>query len=204
MFSFAIDFDEVLADSMTYALAEYNIMYPKKSLTRNHIVSFDWEELTECIFETREESVLFWREILARQSLNNLPSVDGAAEWLMKLSQMGHTLHMITARHYSTHRNVQIWCEQRFGKIFTSYHTLWKDDPLYHFSKGVYAKNLGITHALDDGWHNIEEYLKYGIQAYCFDAPWNKNHPIDPNIRVASWDEFIEKIHHEMNIWKYS
>mgnify|MGYP003419095548 CR=1 FL=1 len=79
MFSFAIDFDEVLADSMTYALVEYNTMYPKKPLTRNHIISFDWEEITECIFETREESVLFWREILARQNLDDLPSVDGAA-----------------------------------------------------------------------------------------------------------------------------
>ncbi len=204
MFSFAIDFDEVLADSMTYALQEYNTMYPIETLTRDHIVSFDWENLTECVFTTREESVLFWREILARQNLDDLLPVEGAVAWLRQLSQMWHQIHIITARHHSNYDNIKLWCEQRFWKIFTSYHTLWKDDPLHRFSKGIYAKNLGITHALDDGWHNIEEYFKHDIQAYCLNTPWNKNHSLDPSIRVDSWDEFIVKIHHEMNIWKYS
>lgn len=151
MFSFAIDFDEVLADVGAYTLAHYNLLHPQFPLEPKDITSFYWEELPQSAFQTREESILFCRSVINNQDINDIIPVHGAIDGIKKLADMGHTLHLITARHHSNHQKIQQWCEHHFGALFKSYHTLGSDIPVTEVSKGVYAKNLGITHALDDG-----------------------------------------------------
>lgn len=80
MFSFAIDFDEVLADVGAYTLAHYNLLHPQFPLEPKDITSFYWEELSQSAFQTREESILFCRSVINNQDINDIVPVHGAID----------------------------------------------------------------------------------------------------------------------------
>jgi 5'(3')-deoxyribonucleotidase len=74
--SIAIDFDEVLANSMEYALSKHNTLYPNSHLSSSDITTFSWERIEGCRFHTYQESVEFWRSTLNEASFDYITPIE--------------------------------------------------------------------------------------------------------------------------------
>jgi hypothetical protein len=61
------------------------------------------------------------------------------------------------------------------------------------FNRTRLLKSLGCNAHLDDQANHIDALTKAGMNAYLLDRPWNQHYKIDPEHRVCSIDQFLER-----------
>jgi 5'(3')-deoxyribonucleotidase len=103
--------------------------------------------------------------------------IPGAIEALEELRSLGHTIHIVTNRHFGTKsiQNTEDWYRER--KI--------------PFDSMTFAKDKTIVRTdvfLDDFTDNYDQLQNAGLHPVFFDQPWNRHHS---GRRVFSWDEFV-------------
>lgn len=94
-----IDIDDVLSETVDFALAYHKGEIKGKKLKRNQISDYWLPGIPGFEFLTKEESALFFIEALTSpQALDGLHPVAGAYETLKKWKALGHEFCAITAR----------------------------------------------------------------------------------------------------------
>jgi len=148
---------------------------------------FPWEEYG-C---TKGEWVAALTEATLDGYLYSAAPNEGAVEALQQLADVGAQIFLITARgngrlpnadviRQHTHDYIDRWNIPHHGVYFTR-------------DKGTVARQLKVTHAIDDNLENYLAFVGAGAITYLLDTPWNMV-PGFPVRRVNSLSEFAEQI----------
>ena len=110
-----IDIDEVLSETIDFALSYHKGEIKGRKLERNQISDYWLPNISGFEFLTKEEAPLFFIEALTSpQALEELQPVVGACEVLKERKTLGHKFYAITARGEPTRR----FTEERIEKYF--------------------------------------------------------------------------------------
>lgn len=138
------------------------------------------------VWETIENTEDFYEQLPLYASQEDL-------ELLRQVVKIGVDVYLITARFPVKGKTVEEqtrnWIEKYLGLelpvIVTS-------------SKGKKCKEIGISLALDDAPHHIQDLIEQGIPTVVMDWPYNRH--LDSLPRVKSLKEFLERyvLHREV------
>lgn len=168
----SIDFDSVLADTMTTWTAEYNKL-KHTNITKSEITY--WNIGMILPLSADEISIIFnyvwqycWRDIP--------PSEPGQSEIIKRIHRRGYRISILTKRDRETVAFVAKWLD---------YHDIYCDDLTFIYDntpKSEYPFDILI----DDAPSNLVDITppKVGI---LFNQPWNKN--FDWPLRVSTLSE---------------
>lgn len=164
-----IDMDEVLADTLGYAIEMCNNEHGTNVRAKDLV---EWD-IAKCVPEGQCIVDYFYEEGFFR----DLPLVEGAQKYMYKLHKDGHELLVVTASPPNGVPDKAEWLEEHF--------------PWFDMSNFVPAIRKDIIYGdimFDDGVHNLETAnVQYPI---LMDAPHNKH---DMRFeRVSSWKAFYE------------
>ena len=134
-----------------------------------------------------------WLEVVNAQVVHggiyHSPPYPGAIEALRKLEAAGAEIHLVTARGFFA------FAEEIRGWTHDWVETFNVPGQLSFFHhKEVKAREIGATHAIDDGIHNAIALLNEGVDVYLMNQPHNLAEEFDPYRRVDSVSEFVERI----------
>ncbi len=135
-------------------------------------------QFTEAYGLEEAEVDRFMRE-RAESVFRKVPMREGAREVLTRLTELGFTVHLITARN-SEYQEVTTQWLKRHG---IPYHKLWLVK-----EKAPLCKELGIRFFVDDHWDNCQSLLKEQIPVVMMNMPHNELLEV-PVPRVNTWDE---------------
>lgn len=113
----------------------------------------------------------------------------GVLEAIDDVWQAGHEIHLVTTRGFFDHaEQIRTWTED-WVRTFLIPGRL-------HFAKdkGRVAKELGATHAIDDGMHNVQDLVAAGVDAYLLTQPHNRDLYFREDRRVPNVPTFVERI----------
>lgn len=123
--------------------------------------------------------------------LYHQPPYPGATQAIHKLRSLGHDVHFVTARGFFAHADeIRQWTKEWVQKYFPTLppHKLW-----FAQDKGVVAKIINATHAIDDRFDNVLVLDKAGVKAYIMTQPHNAHIEIGQR-RVSDVPEFVERV----------
>ena len=134
-----------------------------------------------------------WLEVVdslvVENGIYHAPPYPGVIESTQKLQRLGHEIHLVTARGFFAHaEQIRAWTLD-WVNTFNIPGRLW-----FAQNKGVVAKNLEITHAIDDRIENVYSMMNAGVDVYLMNQPHNIDEHFDPYRRVNSVPEFVERI----------
>jgi uncharacterized HAD superfamily protein len=184
-----IDFDDVLMDFIPGLLSFLSRKLGKTIVKEDIGVFYFWETFGV----SKEEAIELCEEYYFTEEHSKSLPVVGSREAIEKLSAF--SLQVITARPSFAEKVTTSWMLKHFKNNIDRFHftNAFKSDQAV--SKGVLAKELGISYFIDDAPHNALDVAAYGIPVFLFDAPWNKKMESHPLItRVTSWDEIVKHI----------
>lgn len=140
-----------------------------------HFFSHQWgitvEQFLELCNEGVDEGIIF----------GHGEPTFGSVRSLRRLQEAGHTLHIITDRHFGQPGSSRKVTERWLATYDVPYDSL-------HFSadKTVVATDIFI----EDRPDNFVDLEAEGVRAYLMDRPWNRD--METPYRVHSWEEFTE------------
>lgn len=111
----------------------------------------------------------------------------------MRLREMGHATHIITARTESLRKNAtKAWLARYLPEFdfnnqvhFTNHY-----EASGARSKGEVCQSIGAKILIDDNLEFLHSAASLGIHGILLDKPWNQNGNLHKNItRVAHWNE---------------
>lgn len=163
----------------------------------SEIIPQTWSPHEEYLVTLQE-----WCDVLGAATLTGeLHSGDpipGAIEALIEFCDAGAGIQLITARGFMQH-----------GDEIRSRTMDWLSDHYVphdglHFTKkkvGV-AKELGVTHFIDDNVGNVEAMQVHnpGVRTYLQDRPWNQSPGFDVR-RVSNMTEFADAVLRNAHPW---
>lgn len=142
---------------------------------------FKWE-LWECWGMSAEEFQAKAEESYERHLFFRGEPYDYAIEGLQELKSLGHSLHIITARHHPVaRRDTVAWLEE-YGIDYDSL-TFTEDKTC-----------VPVDVIVEDNLDNAEACLAAGTKAFLFDRPWNQGDTEVP--RVITMCDFVAETQH--------
>lgn len=120
---------------------------------------------------------------------HNDPIIEGAREYLWRLSDDGHYIRIVTTRlvHKFSHalivKATADWLDKN-NIPYRSIAFLGEGD-----SKGAYRAD----YAIDDNVDNVISMELSNINAVLFDRPWNQEAPLGM-LRLKTWQEFYDYV----------
>lgn len=138
---------------------------------------------------TREEWLEVVNGLVVPGGIYHAPPYPGAAEAVRDLYRHGHTIHLVTARGFFDHaEQIRLWTAD-WIQTFRIPGKLW-----FARDKGRVAALVKATHAVDDNIGNVTALKAAGADAYLINQPHNATAEWDPEKRVDSVAEFVERI----------
>jgi uncharacterized HAD superfamily protein len=136
-----------------------------------------------------------FKEFYRSEYHDNANPIFTAPEVLSKIHNLGHELHIISARDMSMLDKAKIWLNKHIPNIpFNLHFTGSFFDNKKSETKSQVCERLNIKTMIDDALHNAEDLASNGIKVYLFDRPWNRK-DIPENVeRVYDWDEIFDRI----------
>jgi uncharacterized HAD superfamily protein len=189
-----IDFDDVVADSLTAIIRMHNEQYGT-NLKPADFVSYKFEEIWG---GTREEAIKKVDQFFATDQLKEISPMAGSIKAIEALKELGHDLYIITGRSSNDIAQTERWIKYHFSNIFNGVHfanffTLDKNS--IALKKIDICKDLGIELMIDDNLPTALECAAGGIKVFLFDQVWNVHEALPAGItRVHSWDEIVKNL----------
>lgn len=192
--SIGFDLDDVLIRSSDCATRLYNAEFGTELTTD------DWYNFgPETHWDTEDMRLIVSRiaGIFASADFDDVRPLEGAHAVLATLKAQGHELVVVTGRPES----VRIATERVVKKYFAD---IFADDALFfvdHFNhdgdkvkKSAVARELGLTHFVDDQIAHADDLHNNGIRSVLFSDgyKWNRAQVADGVVRVASWAKLKE------------
>lgn len=191
-----VDIDDVLFQSAQRSIDLYN---------RAHGTGLTLED-----WYTENTDLAYWREswgsddreVLvsrvvgtnASDDFRSVEVIDGALNELQKLKQRGHELFAVTGRPEAIRPQTIVLLDASYPGIFHN-DTLFFVDHFEHdgtqASKADVARNLNLTHFIDDLPAHANAVAGAGVRTVLFDPgyPWAKR-PVDSSVtRLKSWEQ---------------
>ena len=161
----------------------------KRNVELDYSKTFDHRYIENMFKLSDEESDLFWKLNLEK-ILSSVEPKEKSIEKINKLKEDGHNIIIITARWSSEYLDAdeltQKWLQKydlKYDKLFTNLE-----------SKKQTAINQKIDIFIDDSIRNCEMVLSGNIKTYMFSTKNNEYYENKDIEKVASWDEFYEKV----------
>lgn len=172
-----IDIDEVLSETIDFALSYHKGKVKGKKLERSQISDYWLPNIPGFEFLTKDEAPLFFIEALTSpQALEELQPVAWAYEVLKERKTFGHRFCAITARGEPTRKSTEEriekhfpWCFEEI--IFCNYY--WPEFPKY--TKEEICTKKGIKVFIEDNQNYAIDLEKLGIKVFLLEKPWNAN-----------------------------
>ena len=178
-----VDQDQVLCKWVERVLEWYN-EDKGTSFTKNDIGTWDMK------MNLGPQSEDFLRSCMRYPDFyKELDEIEGAVRGMKKLVDAGHDVIIATA----VPKCAGI---AYHGKL----EWIRKHMPWFKLENFVAIQRKSLLSGdilLDDGPHNIKQWLDTGRQAVVFDAPWNKEQKA--TARVKHWNEFIAYVNNSSN-----
>jgi 5'(3')-deoxyribonucleotidase len=179
-----VDLDGVVDDFH----AAFDAAYYWNGTTKSPLSKADqWESWNNIGVSRGQFNSLIRRGVLNGSLWWNDPVIDGAKEYLWRLSDDGYDIRIVTTRlvhkfgHATTIEATANWLE----KNDIPYRTICFLGP--GEEKGMFFADYGI----DDNIGNVMSMRRRDVDAVIFNRPWNQHSPLP---RVKTWKEFYEYV----------
>ena len=195
-----IDVDGVLTDLYKCCKKEYSKY--SKMVNGRRVFNKNGIGLAEVFGLSYEKDVALWNDFSIIYSQNEI-FYSLAKKYTKKLKEDGHTLYIVTSRHYAG-RDDELGKNMRdnlfkslkragitYDKVFFTSHKGSKTDTLIELKADV---------MIDDSAFNLDEISKK-LPCICYRQIYNKNYKKDNVIMAKNWKE-IYKIITEMAVKK--
>lgn len=201
-FRIGLDFDDVLIASADHTVELYNARYGTE-LTRD-----DWYDDPDIVdpwkVETFKDVVERVVQIQQQDDFLSVEPLKEAQRVLKRLKAIGHELVVITGRPEQLRSSTLALLDKYYGDVF-------KTSDLYftnHFAhngtrvhKGDIAKELNLTHFVDDVIQHANNVSSAGVRTILFsnDYKWNQGEVDEGVVRLNGWREIGEFFDAEQN-----
>jgi len=189
-----IDFDDVLADTLT-ALIKFHNSYYGTQLAREDFWSYFYWDIWG---GTRNEAIRKFDEFLQSHYFQEIPLVDYASYGVREVNALGpEKLVIITARSEEVRPQTEQWIAQHLPPVFDSVHFLglYSKNGSSKKTKGDICKELGLDVFIDDSIEFASTCDAMGIPTLILDAPWNRGKPLPSRSqRIMGWHEVAPAI----------
>jgi uncharacterized HAD superfamily protein len=188
----AIDFDDCLINFNSSLLKFHNQNY-NTALTWDDTISFDLSEVFKCDINECDRRV---REFHGFSTHETFDLIEDAVEAITLLSQQ-YELHIITSRPVETREKAHTIVDINFAGRFERMHFTEDHRHVYQslsLAKAMLCEELNAAALIDDGLHNAEKAVEYGIPVYLMDKPWNQGETVSGITRVYSWQEILRHL----------
>lgn len=180
----AVDLDDVLCHFLNAFIDFHNDKYAT-TLKRS---DFRVYALNKTFGGTKEEEEQKINSFYESDHFLNIESVEKTNETLQLLKDLGHELHIITARHEHKDEETKKWLAKEFPGIFSTIHYARKSDGK-KTKKSALCRAINAAVMIEDSGENALDCAENGIKTFLLDLPWNSEYSHKNIIRVASWDE---------------
>jgi uncharacterized HAD superfamily protein len=189
-----IDFDDVVADSLSLVIRLHNQQYGT-DFTQADFTSSNFEKIWG---GTREEAIKKVDSFFASDQLKEISPIAGAIKGIKILKEKGHDLFIITGRSTNDVAETERWLKFHFPDVFKgvyygNFFTLNKES--VYRKKIDICKELGIEIMIEDNLPTALECAVNGMKVFLFDKPWNPYPGLPSGVmRVHSWDEVVDSL----------
>ena len=184
----AIDCDDVIVPTSHVILDAYNRQYATAVGYEHFYSDLLWGA------STAEEAQMRVDELLHQGITANIAPSEDAIEYIRRLHDDGHELHVVTGRHSYQEAETIRMLDRYFSGLFSSVeHTnMYASGSSLHLrrSKGVVCAAIGADVLIDDHVHHGREVLKHGLDEVIVfgDYPWNTTERLEQGMaRCANW-----------------
>lgn len=185
-----IDVDNVVADSYTIFLQEFNRKFGTK-VQFEELVEFDYLKTIGFDAKVIDE---FWDALLHSGKIQlDIPPLQNSHEIIKGWKRVGHSMYFVTAR--------PIWIEQATKHWLSHHGILQENDMVFHFDEAnhtadtLYKKEVvekeGIEIFIEDS-REIAQILT--VPVFLLDMPWNQGTLASHITRVKNWDEIQQRV----------
>ena len=195
-----IDFDDVLFKTAEKTADLYNARYGTQ-LTKDNWYNFS--PMSPWGTDKLPEAVRRVVEIMASDEFVGVTPIEGARIVLEELRGQGDELIVLTGRPEAMRRITLLALKECYPDIFSQnglYFTNHFGKPDERVGKGSIAKQLGLTHFIDDQVEHVQDVASEGVQAILFsdNYAWNQTQLDEDIVRVSNWEEigaYFEDVH---------
>lgn len=170
-----IDIDEVLCETLEYALAFFGGKVAGFPLKKEEVSDYYLPNIPGYETLAHEDAINFFIESLrSERTLEELKPVAGASAVLKKWKEAGHRFHAITARGEPMRPSTEAWLEKHFPGLFdtiTFCNHYREEYPTYTKEEICQKENIQLF---------VEDNPKYaisleaqGVEVYLLAKPWN-------------------------------
>lgn len=142
---------------------------------------FKWE-IWECWGMTKENFVRWSDESYETHLFYKAEPYPGAVEALHELHELGHSVHIVTARHHPVGRRDTV---------------AWLEDHGVHYDSLTFSDDktcVPVDVFVEDNLPNAEACAKAGVKSFLMDRPWNQADTEVP--RVITMFDFVQEVQH--------
>jgi len=191
----AFDCDDVLVDTSTVLLTEYNRIYGTTVPLEDFYADDYWQAASP------EQAMRRVDRILRSGLLADIMPSDETIEYIYRLYRLGHELHVVTGRQSYQEAETVAMLEKYFSGIFSTVeHTsMYASGNKRHLrrTKGAVCRDLGAHVLVDDHLFHGEDVLRSGVEGVVVygDNPWNQVEQMPKNmVRCVGMRAVYEEI----------
>lgn len=170
-----IDIDEVLSETIDFALDYHNWEIHGKKLERNQVSDYWLPHISGFEFLSEEEAARFFIDaMLSPRALQEVKPVVWAYEILTEWKKLWHEFCAITARGEPLREFTEKWLEKYFPSLFNEVifcNHYWPEFPKY--TKEEICLEKGIKTFIEDNQNYAIDLEKLGINVFLLEKPWN-------------------------------
>lgn len=185
-----IDIDNVVADSYTTFLQEFNRKFGTQ-VQFEELIEFDYLKTIGFDAEVIDK---FWDTLLHTGKIQlDIPPLQNSHAVIKNWKKAGHSIYFVTAR--------PIWIQKATKQWLSHHGILQEDDLVFHFDEAhhsldtTYKKEVvekeGIELFIEDSLE-IAQFLN--IPVFLLDQPWNRGRVPSHVTRVKNWDEIQKRV----------
>lgn len=191
----AFDCDDVLVDTSSVLLVEYNRIYSTTVPLEDFYADDYWQAASP------EQAIRRVDKILQSGLLADIAPSDETIEYIYRLYGLGHELHVVTGRQSYQESETVAMLEKYFAGIYSTVeHTnMYASGDKHHLrrTKGAVCRDLGAHVLVDDHLFHGEDVLRSGVEGVVVygDNPWNQAEQMPKNmVRCVGMRAVYEEI----------
>lgn len=142
-----------------------------------------WNHHIDAYGRTNEEFVVWLTKFAEKGLFTAAPPRLGTVEAIRRVTDAGHTLHIVTDRPEAAHDATRFWLDD---------HDFPYETLQFSRDKTVFMDLVpGPYYAIDDRVENVQALRKAGVNAFLLTWPWNAHADLP---RVSSVDAFANLV----------